>query len=436
MIQSSKRNSNSLRFLYIFNMLPIVSMLVYYYTHFLEGTYSFVIPLGLMTVWFFLSVLTKNVQGLLFNKVSIWWFAYLFLCIFMVLAGFSSTNLNYVISRLPIYLIPALGYFVIRHYNRKEKIILLTAFFVIYFANLVYNIFLGIQIPGIFEELESTEESIEFGIMMNIASTSFIVVGYWLIGVLLIGTLVIRQKKWKTICLLFVAPIAYYMLFQNTRGTAILLLMAEIVGLFLAYNEPKNIGNRRLYYVFSIAMLAIVTLILFIPLMSWILENIQSERLADRFNDLLDFGKSGGDTSKVSEGSFAQRMLLAQTSLNTFLSSPLSILIGIGDHSQAFGGDLIKSGIGNHSEFIDVLARYGIVGAFVFYKIMRSYYAMLSELTTKRMLLKYVNVIYVIFLLSGFFNNIFLYTMLLFLFLVCPIMVELLCSKINYSNGK
>ena len=424
--------ASSIRFIYLLNMLPIIGLLTFYFTHYLEGTYSFIIPLGLVFVWIVLSLLTGKVKGLLINRISVWWIVYLFLCVTMVIIGFSSTNLNFVISRLPIYLVPAIGYFVVRHYNRKEKSLILLAFVIVYMTNLIYNIFLGIQMPGIFEEQVSTEESIAFSTLMNIATTDFIVVGYLLIGALLMAVLIIKEKIWRIISLLLIVPIFYYMLFQNTRGTAILLLMIEIAGFFLAYNEPKKAKNRRAYYLFSVIFLSFSLLIVFIPLMSWVIEQIQSDRLAERFNDLINYKKSGGDTNQISEsGSFNQRMLLAKTSFNTFLSSPISILMGIGDHTQAFGGDLIKSGIGNHSEFIDVLARYGLIGGVVFYNIMKKYYILLKELAVVRVVMKYVNIIFCIIIISGFLNLLFLPNILFFLYLVFPIIIEIVSSKIR-----
>lgn len=426
----------TIRFVYLLNMLPVIGMFVYYYTRYLAGTYSFFIPLGLTFAWLVLSLITGNIKGLLFNKVSSWWFVYLIMCAMMVIIGFSSTNLNFIISRLPIYLVPAIGYFVIRHYNRKEKAIIITAFILIYYSNLVYNIFLGYQFPNIFEEQESTEESIAFRVMMNIVSTEFIVVGYWLIGALLMVTLVVKEKLWRLLCVLFILPISYFMLFQSTRGTAVLLLIVEIVGLLLALFEPKNHTRRRGYYLFTVIALVLLVLIMFIPLMEWIISHLQSDRLAERLNDLIDFRQYGGNVDYVAEGSFTQRILLAQTSLNSFVSSPISFFIGIGDHTQSFGGDLIASGIGGHSEFIDVLARYGLVGAFVFWKIMKNHYEMLRQLTTRRETLKYVNVIYAVIVLSGVLNCIFFPSMQFFMFVVFPIIIELADNKISIKNGR
>ena len=60
MVKLTKQPS-SIRFMYILNMLPIIGMMMFYYTSYLEGTYSFIIPLGLSFIWFVLSIMTgKN----------------------------------------------------------------------------------------------------------------------------------------------------------------------------------------------------------------------------------------------------------------------------------------------------------------------------------------------------------------------------------------
>ena len=141
-------------------MLPIIGLMLFYYTHYLEGTYSFVIPLGLSVLWIFQSIIISSANNVLFNKIAIIWWVYLFLCITMVIIGLSSTNINFVISRLPIFIIPGMGYFVVKNYNKRESIILLRLFALIFGANLLYNIVLGTTMPDIFEEQESTELSI------------------------------------------------------------------------------------------------------------------------------------------------------------------------------------------------------------------------------------------------------------------------------------
>ena len=281
-------------------MLPIIGLFVYYYTHYIEGTFSFVIPLSLSFLWIALSLQSGGIKKLLFNNVSKWWMVYLLLCVIMVMIGMSSTNLNFIISRLPYYLTPAIGYFVVKNYNRKEKAILLAAFFAVFLYNLIYNIIIGNQDSYIFEEQASTEASIKFSILMNLADTYFIMVGYMLIGVLIMILLTTKIMKWRLICILLIIPIAYYMLFQNTRGIAILLLFVELIGFIVAYYEPRNQGNRGIFYFTMTILLVLVLFFVFIPIMNWAIENVQSERLAKRLEDLLDLRLAGGNSNKIS----------------------------------------------------------------------------------------------------------------------------------------
>lgn len=418
----------------VVNMLPIIGLMLFYYTHYLEGTYSFVIPLGLSVLWIFQSIIISSANNVLFNKIAIRWWVYLFLCITMVIIGLSSTNINFVISRLPIFIIPGMGYFVVKNYNKRESIILLRLFALIFGANLLYNIVLGTTMPDIFEEQESTELSIQFGIMMNIASTGFINVGVFLLGILFMLFLLQNGLIKRLFPVLVAIPIGFYMLFQNTRGTAILLLIVEIAGLLIAYFEPKDKRKLKPYYIGMVVGLVVFTFVLFIPIIELVIQYLQSERLAERLNDLVDLKQSGGNTSQLKEGSLAMRLQLAQTSLNTWFSNPISFLIGIGDHTQSFGGDLIKSGIGGHSEFIDVAARYGVIGIVVFLNIIKEYYILLKRLTYSREIQKYVNIIFFIFLLMGIFNNVFEPMQLLFLYIVFPIVIELTNINLNYSK--
>ena len=434
MITAIQRKESTIRLKMVVNMLPIIGLMLFYYTHYLEGTYSFVIPLGLSVLWIFQSIIISSANNVLFNKIAIRWWVYLFLCITMVIIGLSSTNINFVISRLPIFIIPGMGYFVVKNYNKRESIILLRLFALIFGANLLYNIVLGTTMPDIFEEQESTELSIQFGIMMNIASTGFINVGVFLLGILFMLFLLQNGLIKRLFPVLVAIPIGFYMLFQNTRGTAILLLIVEIAGLLIAYFEPKDKRKLKPYYIGMVVGLVVFTFVLFIPIIELVIQYLQSERLAERLNDLVDLKQSGGNTSQLKEGSLAMRLQLAQTSLNTWFSNPISFLIGIGDHAQSFGGDLIKSGIGGHSEFIDVAARYGVIGIVVFLNIIKEYYILLKRLTYSREIQKYVNIIFFIFLLMGIFNNVFEPMQLLFLYIVFPIVIELTNINLNYSK--
>ena len=70
---------------------------------------------------------------------------------------------------------------------------------------------------------------------------------------------------------------------------------------------------------------------------------------------------------------------LWQVSVKSWLSSFLSFLFGIGDHRWNDFTTTADSGIGNHSDLLDVLGRYGITGALILYSSIKKYYDYLQE---------------------------------------------------------
>lgn len=419
---------NRIRIGYVINMIPIILIAVYYYTHILAGTLSFLVPLTLTFFWLVHSFIIKSMGAVLFTQCSKWWIVYAIIALIMVILGRSVTNINFFISRLPYYIIPIMGYFVVRHYNVKELKLLVAFISIVFFANLFYNIGLWNVMPEIFEEQESTEVSIQYGIMMNLADTQFVAVCMFVIGVafmLFMNT----TGFWKRMFYLSVGVVSgFFILFVTLRATVVLLLGVMTLGMIMAFFEPHKINVRPYYFKMSL-LLIIVSSFIAVPLLIWILQNTESVRLAERLEDVISFSNGKGDINSLSEGSMAQRFALAQTSLNTFFSSPLNMLIGIGDHTVSFGMDLHKSGIGNHSEFIDILARYGIIGAFVFIGILKSYYKSLKSLSSDRSIIKYVNIIFFVFIIYGFLNLVFSPMLEMFLFTVFPGIIKILSAK-------
>lgn len=428
--------NNSIRLRYIFNMVPIILMSLYYYTHYIEGTYSFLIPLVLLMFWLAHSLTISNLSDILFNEGQKWWMLYAFVAFMMVILGFSSNNINFFIMRIPFYLVPAMGYFVIKHYRTSEMVVLLSAVLLIFFANIFQNISLWTMMPEIFEEqIGDLDSSMQLAILMNRTDTGFVAVCLWSIGMLIMTIDNVRYKKSRLILLIALFILLFFILFVNTRGTTTLLLGLMIIGIVLAKMEPKR-ANVKSYYVFSLFLIVFIGSFVMVPLLLLIIENTESGRLAERMNDVLSIASSKGNTEEISDsGSMAARIALSQTSLNTFFRNPLTMLFGIGDHTVSVGMDLHKSGIGNHSEFIDVLARYGLVGALIFVKILKSYYRSLKGLASNRRVLKYVNVIFCVFLVYGFLNNVFYPIIHIFMFIIFPIVIVLINQKyINYGR--
>ncbi len=99
---------------------------------------------------------------------------------------------------------------------------------------------------------------------------------------------------------------------------------------------------------------------------------------SDRITSRLEIFTSSGDVGESS--TLMSREHLWLVSINSWLQDPLTFLFGIGDHDWVQLGSEEKSGIGNHSDILDVLARYGILGASVFYSSIIVYYKYLKRI--------------------------------------------------------
>lgn len=91
--------------------------------------------------------------------------------------------------------------------------------------------------------------------------------------------------------------------------------------------------------------------------------------------ELVFYGLSSAETA---------RFELALVSMDTFLSNPL---FGVGYDFVDLKGDAsnaIASGVGHHSEVIDFLARFGLIGVILALLILRPYAASLVSLCDKR----------------------------------------------------
>lgn len=419
----------TIRFKTLINMLPILMLIVYYYTTFVQSLTSFMLPLVLIFLWIITTIFTGGFNAAFNNKRAKWWILYMIIACLMSIIGFSSTNLNFQIYHSPVYFLPIIGYYINTKYNDKELKLLLFFGAIVYLVNIVQNIWLSNQMPELFvEETEHSEDLKAMKDLLNVATTGMVATTLLIIGSLCIIIANTKQKIIKSLTLAFVLLLLYYILFINVRGTTTILLAVMILGFFLASKEPHN--NQTQYYMRSLLLLSGIAILFVIPVLLWLSQNVENESLAKRFGDIASLFNSQGDINNMNSGSFSDRIELSMTSLSSWLSSPISFFIGIGDQTQSWGGDLIKSGIGGHSEFCDCLGRYGLLGGFIFCNILKTFYKFLCSLTYNRSIVKMLNIIFVIFLLTGVFNNIFEGLMEIFVFMFLPIIVKLLSKEL------
>jgi hypothetical protein len=203
-------------------------------------------------------------------------------------------------------------------------------------------------------------------ILATIASSSdetFVIYNWYNIGgfefiytiVLLYPVLIMayKQKKINLFITICGTVLIYTTVLLSEYATALLLLMLSTTLFFV----KKNLTKRD---VFILLLIGIVVLIFCSSYLSQFLTYVGtltgSETLSVRFTAL-----AGGQTGL--ESTDDNRIQLYQRSLTTFLQHPL-----IGTFLSGGGG------VGGHSYILDILGRYGLLGAALLYFMYRKIY--------------------------------------------------------------
>jgi hypothetical protein len=421
---------NGIRTTVVINMIMTIIYCVVFLTPFLARNISMFTQLGLMVIWFLSAIICGINSKIYRDKNVLWWLIYILLMFISTIIGHSAISINYHMAHLPIYIIPFIGIFILNKYNNKEISILIRIVIFIIFVNLLDNIYLGVVNPELFDEdmvLDGTREIVEK--TTNAANTDMVSILTLLVPLCYIINKYSKSKNTKFFSLLMIISGIYYVVLINSRATALIVVLLTVAGFFLVETEPRNpLKCRRHYIWWSIASVVFIFVVA-IPLMNFFIENL-SGRNAERITDILTVTQ--GEDITMLNGSLSQRFLLDMASLNTFTSSIPNFLIGVGDD----GGDvdlysLIKSGVGQHSEIFDILARFGIVGGFIMFQIFKN----LFENIRKRNLLhgksdRFLTVIFCVFIFYNIVNRSLAIPMsLIVLYLFTPGVIQLLSYK-------
>lgn len=167
-----------------------------------------------------------------------------------------------------------------------------------------------------------------------------------------------------------------------------------------------------------ISLFAYLFVALFADVITDFLISTAEKRLASRMMVFVD-PESMEASSGV--GTMNARGRLWMVSVNTWLSNPINFLFGIGDHHALSAHDIIKNGIGNHSDLFDSFGRYGLIGVFFIFNILRlgcKYIVSLFENEKKLQII----VVFFILIVYGFTKGIFKYAIGCSIFLILPLL--------------
>ncbi len=267
--------------------------------------------------------------------------------------------------------------------------------------NLVHNIYLNSLYPYASTVIMTPDGASLLS--TNVGSTSFSTMIYIFIGIMLILYFNIKSFTFKIFSLVTVILACYLILFQHARATSTILTMLLLGGLLIDRLLIKFHKNEK--FIMKIGLLFILCICL-IPFLNIIIDKIDNERLASRiewFRNLLTGNLSIGI---IDQNSLSTRLYLIQATIKTFFTSTSNFLFGVGynlTETKSIQQMLAITGVGYHSELIDVLGTYGIIGGYFLYSILYQYWKMIKIGLSKRNIQQY-KAIYTGFIIYCSFN--------------------------------
>ena len=420
---NARPNKKHLRISVIVNILLFAVQAVIYMTPYLNRVLHYEIRGILFAIWFLSTLFLKvRLTSILKEKHLCWFAIYTLWVLLMSLIGHSARPFMVQLASIPCMAIPFVGFIAINYYNEKEQGLLFKILFLIIFINLLSNIYIGIANPQYFE-IEHMEGTDAYN--SNAGSTSYVATLSFLAVICLIVYMATKNVSSKLFLLVTTIITTCYLLLFNPRATTTILLAIAFLGIFIVHREPKSTKRIRSYYIQTTILILVIIAIALLPLFTF-LENVDNERLSARFSDIATV-LQGGSMNSLDNSSLAGRFLLGMTSVNTFLASLPNFVVGVGDDiligEQYEVYDLIALGIGNHSQFLDTLAKYGLIGGVFFVNIIRGISKWLKKLANSESYNHYVNLLILIFFLQSILNNSFFPDLFIIIFVVYPLLL-------------
>lgn len=380
-----------------------------------------VIRLGVFFIWLFttfqIGVIRKNTAG---RGVLVGWIIYFCLQIVYSLTGVSR-EITFFLAKCYIYALPIAMVYVTRYYNRKELKVLLYSIMMVFTICLVHNFFLGSSGEEEIFEITSEDKGTNSGGTAFVSGCLFILPSLWIF---------LRFNKNRIIrlaCAGIIVGCIYYMLVINSRTTVLVIFAFLILGMLIVeLSMEKQIKPGKL--LFRIVIIVALSMAVAAPLLSSLISYYgDAARMVSRLED-LSFVAQGGKIEDIGHGSLFYRYLLWQTSVNTFFESIPNFLVGIGEKEVAGDLDsLISSGVGSHSEFFDLAARYGMLGILIYISLIRKSFHYLLRLVNNPKIKNYTIVVITTVVIYSFFNiTTTSACLMVMLFLVFPITLQLL----------
>lgn len=376
-------------------------------------------------IWFLTSILINRKWFYELLGVSIFGSIYIEVMALYYFFGYGDMMITRLISPIILILYTYMGYFYFSNARIKIlKIILeFTAIcFLVTAITTSYNLINDINLSRLLTSSSTSQDLVLYFERKNVASYDFIYGTIILVPVLFLALryslLVTKKIKITLFMILLVAFAIIVVALANFTTAYFLLIVALILSFFIT--------TKNVYLVFFImATICLILSPVFIDLIIHILTLVQ-----DAIPSIMTKTKLKGiidilNGHNLGLNSVSIRTTLFINSVKSFLSSPL---IGVGGYYHN------SNIIGSHSQFIDDLGRYGIIGSIPIFTFM--FYILRK---VKRRLIKTKNSFLfssLLFFILGFLNPVQSYGIMFSVFFILPMICRFLEKITIVDNEK
>ena len=382
-------------------------------TPILERPICIIIVTGLFGLAFFLNIGSKVFRDNL--RLIICVLLYYFLIILYRLFDISDASwgnyMTQVFSLVPILIMPIIA----NKIHNKLTLFVVVILFLIMVFNIANNIRLSIIYPELtLSNMAREEEDLA---SYNMGSSYFQTFAMLFFDVCLFLFLNIKKRIGKILSLICGIVAAVFVIGFCLKASVVIYLLLSAMLIVIA-NRAKNVWRTV-----SLLSLAFVVIALIIDtnkneVVNFILDYSPDERVAIRFVTLID-----PDSFVANDKTMTGRSDLWLLSINTWLKDPANFLLGIGDHRSSFNVE--ATGIGQHSDVFDTLARYGILGGLLLFIIYIDSFRYILKLYDKR-LRSQLFMIMLILVLCAFTKSILYACISCVIFVLLPLLAPII----------
>lgn len=341
----------------------------------LTVTPKYYIGTYLMICWSFLFILTYKYfehTSKELKQIGVLGFIFVVISVIYWVIGVSSATLAYCMARPFLFFAPLIALVIINKCDSVSKIR-----FLIHSISFViaFNVADSIRIVNkfglvnvVYQNLGETLEEMGYK-GLNLGGNLFVIMVVFYSSVMFLSFLKANHFWDRLLFFLYFGISAYFIVVCSLKASAVVLFFLAILCLYVANRGKRNSARIMILSAFFILLI----LIFRDAIIDFLISSIDSQRITSR---LMVFTSEADIEDSTT---FMSREDLWLVSMQSWLRNPITFLFGIGDHNWADFESTAASGVGNHSDLLDVLARYGITGGLMLYLSLKKYFEYLKR---------------------------------------------------------